>query len=159
MIKTTIKEYSINDIDLLIEVIDFCEGSSWFNDLYEPSEHIAGTTITSESANGHYIGQYKPSELAKDYANQGRLNPSKEAYESLSKELEHYIQASDCALKVTVYKQGIELASNYGISFDFSFVYHNSYEEEGLRMLSEYGDYFINEAINEARDNLRKLAA
>jgi hypothetical protein len=157
--ETIIKEYNQDDLQIIIRVIDYEAGSTWFAELYEESDHIGGTTVTSESANGHYIGQTTPAELAKDYAKQGRSNPSKEAYDSLSEDLEHYIQASDCALKATVYKNGIELAENQGISFDFSYVYHNSHEEEGLRVLTEYGDEFIKDAIKEAHETLEQLAA
>ena len=135
MIFTTIKEYSIQDLNIKIQVVDFCEGSSWFNDLYTPSKH---------------------NDL---YTKQGQ-----EAYESLSKELEHYINANDSVrmsallgvLKVTVSKAGVELVKNYGTSFDFSFIYHDSY---GLRMLAEYGDDFVIEAIKEAKNTIQLLTA
>ena len=164
MITELIKEHTIGKITVKIEVVDFCEGSSWFDDLYTGTdEHEAGTTIQNPEhhRNGYkyYIGQYKPSELARDFAIQGRANPSKEAYESLQKELEHYINASDCSLKATISKAGIELAECYGISFDHSYVYGKDLEESAREMLKEYGLEFVHEAVIEARDTLKALAS
>lgn len=162
MYSTVLKEYHDKDSNLMvkIEVVDWCCGSNWFNDLYTESPHIGGITVTSPTADGrHYIGQYTPKELASDFAKQGRCNPSKEAYESLCQELEHYITASDCSLKCTVSRNGIELNESHGITFDYSYVYGELLEDMANRMLIEYGNDFITEAIEGALEAITGLIA
>ena len=164
MISETIRKIETKSYTVLIEVVNFCEGSYLFNELYTESEHIAGTTIKAPEylttgKSRHYIGQYTPAELSKDYAKQGRHNPSYEAYKNLQDELAHYIQASDCAIKCSVFKAGIELSSSYGTGFDHSPKCSESLEEKGLLILNEYGREFINEAIIEAKEKLIDLAA
>ena len=156
-IVTLLSEKTFGDYVMTIGVIDYCCGSHWFQELYESSEHIAGTTVTSESASGHYIGQTTPAELSKFFAKEGRENPSKEAYDSLSKELEHYIKASDCSLFCRIEKSGVELAKTTGITSEYSDIYHDNYEDFGEDLLKEYGNDFINEAMIEARNTLVEL--
>ncbi len=164
MIVETLKSHTVGGITITIDVVDFCEGSPWMEDLYTGTDqHEGGKTIANPEhhSNGYkyYIGQYTPAQLASDYAKQGRENPSKEAYASLQKELEHYIHASDCSLRATISKAGVELATNYGISFDHSHVQDETREEMALLMLKEHGLDFISEAVSEARDTLAALAA
>lgn len=160
----TLEDRSKNGWQIVIDVVDFCEGLHWFADLYTESEHIGGETIAAPAqlcrgAVQHYRGQYTPAELASDYAKQGRENPSREAYATLQKELAHYIQASDCALKCTVSRNGIVLASGYGVMFDWSHELEQGLEDTARAMLRDYGRDFIREAIAEAREVVRGLAA
>ena len=164
MYKETYKIKKIGPWKVKIEIVDLCEGCPWFTELYASSEHIGGTTIQVPSylqhrhSPKHYVGQYTPRQLAKDYAKQGRKNPSKEAYESLQKELEHYILASDCTLKATVYK--IFRTGKHrrfvqripGVSYD-------SYEQAAKLFIKNYGLDFVKEAIKEAREMLKQLIA
>jgi hypothetical protein len=122
---TNVKTINHGRIKITIDYINHCEGSDIFHDLYTESEHIAGTTIATPNhlRNGpvrHYIGQCKPSELAREYAEQGRENPSEEAYSSLQKELAHCIQANNCHLEYTIYKNNIGLACVNGLCFETS---------------------------------------
>lgn len=161
------KERTKGAYTIKIEIVDFCQGSPWFSELYTPADcHQAGETIQVPShlqhRNGHkfYTGQYTPSQLASDYAKQGRENPSREAYESLQKEMGYYITATDCALRCRVLKAGIELAKKYSVGFDYSYEYTEaSIEDMAKNQLSEHGRDFIKEAISEARDTLQALAA
>jgi hypothetical protein len=142
-------------------------GKSYFlSDLYTPSSnHIGGTTIKVPSylqdrhCPKYYIGQTTPAELAKSYHQQGRANPSREAYVSLQKELEHYILAQDYAVKCTVTKHGIILASSWSVCFDYSDALTDSLEDHAQEILKTYGRDFVHEAIVSARATLQELAA
>ena len=162
---TTIRTFETAHFQVLIQVVETHEGSFWLQDLYTPTDtHEAGVTIQvpdhlqGRNAPKFYIGQYTPAELAKDYARQGRENPSKVAYESLQNELGHYITADDCFLQCKVYGAGHELACVTGISFEYSYEYDDeSLEDLALIMLKEHGREFIHEAIKDARQELEIL--
>lgn len=166
MITTPLRTFKTKYYTVVIDVVDFCEGCSWLEELYTPTDqHQAGTTIQvptylqTHGAYKYYIGQYTPAELASDYAKRGIENPSAEAYKNLQQELEHYILASDCALRCSVFKAGIKLSEAYGTTFEHSNVYDKSYEEAGAWILKDYGFDFAREAIEEARTTLTALAA
>lgn len=164
MIVETIRTIKTERFTVLIQAVDYCQGSHWFDELYTPSCHIAGTTIKlpSHLTRGkaeHFIGQYTPAELARDYAEQGRENPSYAAYKSLQDELAHYVQASDCALQCKVFKAGVELASETSLTFDYSIELNETFEEYAALMLKEYGREFISEAITAAKNKLTELKA
>ncbi len=164
MYTETIRQLTIGRVNVTIEAVNHCEGSHWFDELYTESEHIAGTTITTPSwvtqgfDNRHWIGQTTPAELTKCYAKQGRKNPSAEAYASLQKELAHYMLASDCSLRCTVTMNGIELASVYGIGFDWSEELEESFSDLAAEVMKENGIDFIKQALQEARETRDSLA-
>jgi len=106
---------------------------------------------------GFFIGQYKPSELAKDYHKQGRENPSYEAYQSLYKELLHYVNANDCTLECKIYKKGILLAENYSCCYDYSEYCDLDFEDHALMLFKDYGLELVNETMNEAKTMLAEL--
>lgn len=159
---TTLRTFKTENVILTIEVVETHDGSQWLADLYTGTDtHEAGTTIQVpdhlQSRHGfkYYIGQYRPADLARDFAAQGRENPSATAYESLQKELGHYITADDCYLQATVSVAGHELASIPGISFDYSYEYADAtLEDTAAEMLRMYGRDFIREAIAGAREEL-----
>jgi hypothetical protein len=162
------RTYTTKNFTVQIDIVDFCQGSNWLQDLYTATDtHQAGITIQVPSylqgrnCPKFYIGQTTPDELARDYAKQGRTNPSKEAYACLQKELAHYIQASDCALRCTVTHNGtgIELAETYSICFDYSCECDDSIEGHAKQIIKDYGIDFIKEAIQHARDTQARLAA
>ncbi len=165
MITEEIKTVEKDGFTIKIEVIDFCEGSIWFNELYTASEHKAGGTIQvprhlqDRNSHKHYIGQTTPAELTKCYASQGRENPSAEAYKSLQDELGWYITAADCAIRYTISKAGIELDSTYGTGFDHSFEYSNQdWQTHAEEVLVDEIDEKIAELIKTANEILTKLA-
>ena len=153
---------TINGFTVTAEVIDFCQGSLWLMDMFEPADaHEGGVTIRVPSwlddGRGYRYWtptQYSLAELSSDYAKQGRENPSREAYKSLQRDLAHYIQASDCAICVTVEKAGIELAEAYSCGFDLSpeNPWDDSYWEA-------YGPETVQEALSMARDSIEALTA
>jgi len=164
----TLRTFQTENYTLTLDIVDFCMGSNWLAELYTATDtHQAGTTIktpdyvnSSRHAPKFYIGPATPAQLARDYAKQGRENPSREAYDSLQRELAHYMTASDCAIRCTVThtETGIELAESFSCGFDHSDYLECDIEENARRMLAEYGRDFIREAIKEARDTIRKLA-
>jgi hypothetical protein len=163
----TFRTFKTARYTLTLDIVDFCEGSPWLADLYEPTDtHQAGTTIKtpdyvnpSRHAPKYYIGQTTPAELAREYAKQGRANPSREAYDSLQRELAHYITATDCAIRCTIThtETGIGLGESYSCSFDHSDYLDCDIEENARRVLRDYGRDFIREAVAEARATLAKL--
>lgn len=163
-----LRTYTTKKYTVALDIVDFCEGSPWLSDLYTPSDtHQAGTTIQVPShlqkcnCPKYYIGQYTPAQLARDYAKQGRVNPSREAYESLQKELAHYIQASDCAIRCTITHNdtGITLSKTYSTCFDYSHELDESIEQHARFVIDDHGRDFIHEAIEHARDIQARLAA
>ncbi len=167
-IRETMREIKTKNFAVLIEVVNFCDGSHWLADLYEKSDHIAGTTIKCPDylARGeaqHYIGQVTPRELAKDYAKQGRKNPSAEAYESLQDELAHYIQTNDCTIEITIKKAGVEIASALTCCFDYC-GNCGGCEHDLVDYAKKYAADFnlrdaMREAVTDARATLERLAA
>lgn len=144
----TLREHSLGHIRIVIDAVDWCDGSHWFDDLYEVTdEHIAGTTIRIPPEFLHHneqrkfvIGQSTPAEVAAHYAKQGRPNPSREAYESLQRELRYYMTATDCSLRVRVFANGDKVAEEYGsVGFEHSWEYGDSLEDVGREMLREFG--------------------
>lgn len=161
----TIKTIKTPKYLVTFEVVDFCAGSPWLQDLYQGTDtHEAGVTIRNPNYERgdykYYIGQTTPAELAKEYAKQGIENPSKAAYDNLQKELEHYVHASDCALRCTIghRETGLELASCYGISSDFSYVYYDGYQDFANKLVKDYPlSELLAEAIKEVRTTLKAL--
>ena len=160
----TIGKWSIS-----LDIIDFCAGCSWLDELYTlTDEHQAGTTVAIPyhrlpySRHGGYkyaIPQMLPSELASEFAKQGHDNPSRSAYELLQKELSHYMQASDCVIRCEISCAGTILARTYSTSFDYSCELEDSAEDLARSILKEYGRDFIHEAMSDARDQLSNMAA
>jgi len=167
MITEIIRTYTTSHYTVIVEVVDFCQGSNVLSDSFEDSDcHIGGKTIQTPSYlyNSNCYEYWLPlnttlSELSSYYSKKGIENPSKAAYESLQKELEHCIAASDCAIRCTIEKCGIKISQVYGESFAYSDIYGNSLEEEAKYILKDNGNDMVKEAIKEARATLTKLAA
>lgn len=163
--QTELYRKEVKGLTLVVSVVETHSGSMWLGDLYTATDqHQAGVTIQVPShlqgrnCPKYYIGQYTPAELAKEYAKQGRENPSAAAYESLQNELAHYIEADDCYLLAEVFKGGIELADVIGTSFDWSYDYCGDIETYATGyMLPEYGMELEKETLEEAREVLAML--
>ena len=161
--KTTTKQETINGITYTLRLTPLNEGSQWLQELYTPSEHIAGETIAvphdlrSRGCPEHYRGQYTPAELAKDFAKQGSENPSKEAYQSLQDELRHYIEADTACFEVFATKAGVELAHTYGVFFDYSHNEGYTIEEQAPFLIRNYWDEYRDECRKEAEEALAAL--
>lgn len=83
----------VNGIEFHINVVLFGGAEAMFREQWEHcDEHKGGVTITNPEADRNSWTYYRPlqvslSELTADYAKQGRENPSREAYDSLQRQL------------------------------------------------------------------------
>lgn len=163
-----IKQYNARNFTVSFYVDGGENGSAWFGDLYTASEHIAGVTVQVPSqlqrrdSHKFYIRQTTPAELAKDYAKQGRENPSAEAYESLQRELGWYLTAADYSIVCVIEKAGVEITEVYGPGVDYSGEYADeSLDEYVIKhgFMRDYASEVLKEAITEARSTLTALAA
>jgi len=134
--------------------------------IWEPADrHEGGVTVRNpeahdprrehmwwKSVNG------TPADLAKEYAKQGRANPSKEAYDSMQKELLHYIAGDMYIARVRVIIEGEEVLDE-SLSFDHSsYLFDNTPEEEALaRVLEYFGN--VDDLMKRAREEAKKRAA
>lgn len=105
--------------------------------------------------------QYSLAELSKDYAKAGRENPSREAYDSLQRQLGWELTAGDYGFCVEIRKAGVLLAETYaGFGFDYSWEYANESLDDYCR--ANYMNVIfevMREAKQEARDTLQALRA
>jgi len=157
-----IKTIERDGFTIEIFAVETHSGCNMLFDQFELTDrHEGGVTIVNPEHDHNSYRYAIPlqtslAELTKSFAKQGRENPSREAYESLQKELGWYITADDCYLRYTVSKAGIELADYIGIGFDYSWHYSDqSLEDYALEILADYGD--TEEALAEAKENLSAL--
>lgn len=130
----TIETFEIESGELGITVSVICfECSDGFSDQWEGTDkHQGGVTIANPEADRNSYKYFIPkqcslSQLAADYAKQGRENPSAAAYQSLQNQLERDISASDYGFKVSAYVGGVKVLADeiVGCGFDYS------YDDEG----------------------------
>jgi hypothetical protein len=165
----TLRTFNIGNYEVEILIDEYYQGCNWLADLFDVCDHHkGGVTVRNpvDPGNRNHHQWYKPTqyslaELASDYAKQGRDNPSAEAYASTQRELGWYITAGDFGFTVTVSKCDIELANtNAGFGFDYSWEYcDQSLEEYTLHNFKSVIRECVHEAIAEARDAIRRLAA
>lgn len=97
-------------------------------------KHQGGVTVKYESCT--YPGEpsywtnvnYTLAELTSDYTKEGKENPSKEAYESMQKELRHYMEGYLLTVTPQIWLDDILLAEDC-IGTDFSDEYWDSEQE------------------------------
>lgn len=138
-----------NDVFGIWEPVDKHEGGVTVRnpDAYDPHrEHMWWRSIN-----------YTPAELAKEYAKQGRTDPSKEAYDSLQKELQHYI-AGDMYIARARVLVGDEVLVEKTVSFDHSpYLFDNTPAEEAAKRRSEF--FHLPSMLKEAKAEAKKRAA
>lgn len=126
----TIESFEIESGELTINVSVICyECFDGFEDQWEGTDkHKGGVTIANTEADRNswkfFIPkQYSLSQLAADYAKQGRENPSAAAYQSLQDQLQRDIHACDYGFKVSAYVGGVEVLADeiVGCGFDYSY--------------------------------------
>ena len=130
-----------------LEFVDYHQGALWsFEEQWELTDtHEGGVTITNPDGSRNswkyaIPKQYSLAELAKDYAAQGRENPSREAYQSLQKQLERDSEASDCSLLISAKKGSIQLFEDeHVISTDYHWTDYDYDHDKALEYLA--GDY------------------
>tara|TARA_R110000765_G_scaffold401912_1_gene497546 strand:- start:6 stop:506 length:501 start_codon:yes stop_codon:yes gene_type:complete len=159
--KTIIKEYKQEGFDVVYSYeIDEYERPNDIWEIFTPADyHEAGITIQYLNAGRdcpkHYTScNYTPAQLAKEYAAQGRANPSKEAYDSLQKELSHYLDGICYSAIVEIKRAGIVLATDC-IGSDYSDNYGESLEDNAIQCAKEH--FCIKDLISQARVEAGKL--
>ena len=153
-------EIEVGELNIMVSVVCF-ECFDGFSDMWEGTDkHQGGVTITNLDADRNSYKYFIPkqislSELAADYAKQGRDNPSGKAYQALQDQLVRDISASDYGFMVSAYVGGVEILTDEyaGCGFDYSYD-----DEEGLldaarRVWDEYG------ATEEVIEMAKKAAA
>lgn len=162
--------FEIESGELTINVSVVCyECFDGFADQWEGTDkHQGGVTIANPEADRNswkfFIPKpYSLSQLAADYAKQGRENPSAAAYQSLQNQLERDISASDYGFKVSAYVGGVEVLDDECVGCGFD---HSIYDKEDLlsaarRVWDEYGttDEVIEMAKKAAADILASVPA
>ena len=161
MEKTIIKEYKQEGFDVVYSYeIDEYERPNDIWGIFTPADyHEAGITIQYLNAGRdcpkHYTScNYTPAQLAKEYAAQGRANPSKEAYDSLQKELSHYLDGICYSAIVEIKRAGIVLATDC-IGSDYSDNYGESLADNAIQCAKEH--FCIKDLISQARVEAGKL--
>lgn len=123
----------------------------------QEDRHIGGVTVALHQARGpvtHWRScNYTPAELAREYAKDGRDNPSREAYRSLQRELEDDLLGNMITVWCTVSRNGIELASD---CIGTACGYRDSAEDCAKECAKEYFD--IDAMIADAKDAAHDLA-
>jgi hypothetical protein len=134
------------------------DGFYFFMDQFERvDKHEGGVTIQSSDGNYYEPLQTSLAELTKSYAKQGRENPSREAYESLQKELSHYLNCYGVELVVRAYKCNVLLAEVSSCLFEFSYEYYDSLSELQAYIEKEEGDWLKEKVMEEAQNKLKQL--
>ena len=121
-------EIESGELNITVSVICF-DCNDGFSDQWEGTDkHQGGVTITNLEADRnswkYFIPkQYTLADLAADYANQGRDNPSGAAYQSMQDQLMRDIHACDYGFSVSAFVGGVEILADdvVGCGFDYSF--------------------------------------
>ena len=157
-----IESFEIESGELSINVSVICfECNDGFFFFFEGTDkHQGGVTIANPEADRNSWKYFIPkqitlSELAADYAKQGRANPSGEAYQALQDQLMRDIHASDYGFSVSAYVGGVEvLADTYvGCGFDYSYDDEGDLLDAARRVWDEYG------TLEEVIEMAKKAAA
>lgn len=143
-----IEKFEIESGELTINVSVVCyECFDGFADQWDGTDkHQGGVTIANPEADRNSYKYFIPkqtslSELAADYAKQGRENPSLEAYESLQNQLERDITASDYGFRVNAYIGDVLVLDeeHVGCGFDYSYDDKGSLLDRAICVWDEYG--------------------
>lgn len=155
----TIKEQGIT---FKVEVLCYGGAERQFNDQWEQTDkHQGGVTIRNPHAGrgrfAYYIPkQYTLAQLTKDYAAEGRENPSKQAYDALQRQLIRDIDAGDYGLRYSASYAGVNIVydETYGIGFDWS-----CHDDITLADIARdiWNEYAQDEALDRVQDALGEL--
>ena len=125
-----IESFEIESGKLNISVSVICfDRNDGFSDQWEGTDkHQGGVTIKNPDAGRNSYKYFIPrqvslSELAADYAKQGRENPSAAAYQSMQEQLMRDITTSDYGFRATAYIGDILVLDDehMGCGFDYSY--------------------------------------
>ncbi|WMU95590.1 hypothetical protein [Escherichia phage pEC-M719-6WT.1] len=114
---------------IIYEAMNICEPSHCVDNWQFTDEHKGGVTIKVKNAerNSYKYAiptHYTLSQLASDYAKQGRDNPSLEAYKSLQDELERDLEANSYILYASVIDaEGNTVLNSFSLAYAFDWCY------------------------------------
>ena len=136
----------VGELSINVSVICF-ECFDGFPDMWEGTDkHQGGVTIKNPTADRNSYEYFIPkqislSELAADYAKQGRDNPSGEAYKALQDQLSRDLNACDYGFMVSAYVGGVEILTDEyaGCGFDYSYDDEGDLLDAARRVWDEYG--------------------
>lgn len=163
MEQTIIKEYKTRGFNVVYsyQIDEWESPNNWIGNWEHVDHHEAGTTVQNPNAGRDeykwYVNaNYTPAELAKDYAGQGRTNPSGEAYDSLQKELLHDLYGTCYTAIIEIKRAGIVLATDcIGSDYsDWSYP-ETSLEDEAVNLAKEH--FSIKDLLNQARIEAGKI--
>lgn len=157
-------EIEVGDLNIMVSVVCF-ECFDCFSDMWEGTDkHQGGVTLTNPEADRNSWKYFIPkqislSELAADYAKQGRDNPSGAAYQSIQDQLMRDLHACDYGFMVSAYVGGVGvLADTYvGCGFDYSYDDEGDLLDEARRVWDEYGT--LEEVIGMAKKSAADIVA
>ena len=148
-------------LNITVSVVCF-DCNDGFSDMWEGTDkHQGGVTITNPEADRNSYKYFIPrqctlSELAADYAKQGRDNPSATAYQSLQYELMRDLHACDYGFMVSAYVGGVVVLADeiVGCGFDYSYDDEGDLLDEARRVWDEYST--TEEVIGMAKKSRRR---
>lgn len=124
--------------------------------------HEAGVTIKHPEWGSYWqsINECEtPKELSKAYSDQGRENPSREAYESLQRQLVHYTSGYEVYITYRVSVAGVVLTAGAVICTDVCDQRECCVKHQE-RYLESVKDYFdMKSALEDANKKLEELCA
>ena len=155
--------FSRNNVDFTVNVV-CAYTNDGFGDQWKMTDtHEGGVTISNSEADRNSFKyaipqQYTLAQLTKEYAAQGRNNPSREAYDSLQRQLMRDIDASDYYFTVDASAGSHTLLDGavIGCGFDYSYQDQGSLLDVAREVWSDYNgeEEAITEAVQAARDLL-----
>lgn len=155
-------EKDVNGIHFMVNVVCYGGAQSNFDDQWKAQdEHMGGVTIANPIATSNSWKYFRPlqtslAELCSQYAAQGRDNPSKEAYESLQRQLVRDIGAGDYGFvySATVGDELITSGETCAFGFDWSYEDGTELAAEGLELFTEHCE---DEAIQNVAETCKRL--
>lgn len=123
---------------IIYEAMNICEPSHCVDNWQFTDEHKGGVTIKVKNAerNSYKYAiptHYPLSQLASDYAKQGRDNPSLEAYKSLQNELERDLEANSYILYASVIDaEGNTVLNSFSLAYGFDWCYLDGEDLDSL---------------------------
>lgn len=159
-------KFSRNNIDFTVNVVAAYTNDGFGDQWKMTDQHEGGVTIQNTEAdrNSHKYAipqQCSLAELTADYVKQGRDNPSREAYESLQRQLMRDINASDYYFTVDAYAGSVSLLDGavIGCGFDYSYDDSGDLLSNAQAVWTDYNgeEEAIQEATQAARDILAEM--
>ena len=155
--------FSRNNVDFTVNVV-CAYTNDGFGDQWKMTDtHEGGVTISNSEADRNSFKYAIPqqctlAQLTKEYAAQGRENPSREAYDSLQRQLMRDINASDYYFTVDASAGSHTLLDGavIGCGFDYSYEDQGSLLDVAREVWSDYNgeEEALSEAVQAARDLL-----